>query len=141
MKWFFFASKIQQILTFHVFKRNFWLKTKSHHTNYFYFCARQTSMIFSSSHVFYPKYKCNSFYFFWVDWFIREFNHATRKNTLFSTQNILLPQHQVHQHNLHQQQLLSHYQAAVAFAQQSLHRAGTHGFMDSSPLDPHHRSP
>lgn len=57
-------------------------------------------------------------------------------------QNILSPQQQVHQHHLHQQQqLLSHYQAAVAVAQQSLHRAGAHGFMDGSPLDVHHRSP
>lgn len=56
-------------------------------------------------------------------------------------QNILLPQQQVHQHNLHQQQSLSHYQAAVAVAQRSLHRAGTHGFIYGSPLDPHHCSP
>lgn len=57
-------------------------------------------------------------------------------------QNILSPQQQVHQHHLHQQQqLLSHYQAAVAVAQQSLHRAGAHGFIDGNPLDPHHRSP
>lgn len=57
-------------------------------------------------------------------------------------QNILSPQQQVHQHHLHQQQqLLSQYQAAVAVAQQSLHRAGAHGFMDSSPLESHHRSP
>lgn len=57
-------------------------------------------------------------------------------------QTILSPQQQVHQHHLHQQQqLLSHYQAAVAVAQQSLHRVGAHGFMDGSPLDAHHRSP
>lgn len=56
-------------------------------------------------------------------------------------QNILSPQQQVHQHHLHQQQLLSHYQAAVAVAQQSLHRAGAHGFIaDNVPLDAH-RSP
>lgn len=56
-------------------------------------------------------------------------------------QNILSPEQQVHQHHLHQQQLLSQYQAAVAVAQQSLHRAGAHAFMDSSPLDLHQRLP
>lgn len=45
------------------------------------------------------------------------------------------------QHHIHQQQLLSQYQAAVAVAQQSLHRAGAHGFMmDGNPLDVHHRT-
>lgn len=46
--------------------------------------------------------------------------------------SILSPQQ--HAHHLHQQQLLSHYQAAMAVAQQSLQRASEHGFMDS-PLD------
>lgn len=52
--------------------------------------------------------------------------------------SILSPQQ--HAHHLHQQQLLSHYQAAMAVAQQSLQRASVHGFMDS-PLDAHHRTP
>ncbi|XP_055309324.1 segmentation polarity homeobox protein engrailed [Sitodiplosis mosellana] len=55
-------------------------------------------------------------------------------------QNIFSPQHQAQQHYFHQQQLLSHY-AAMAVAQQSLHRVGAHGFMDGNPLDAHHRSP
>lgn len=55
-------------------------------------------------------------------------------------QNIFSPQHQAQQHYFHQQQLLSHY-AAMAVAQQSLHRVGAHGFLDGNPLDAHHRSP
>lgn len=49
-------------------------------------------------------------------------------------QNILLPQQHAH-HHLHQQQLLSHYQAAMAVAHQSLYRAGIHNFIDSAALD------
>lgn len=54
-------------------------------------------------------------------------------------QNIFSPQ-QAQQHYFHQQQLLSHY-AAMAVAQQSLHRVGAHAFMDGNPLDVNHRSP
>lgn len=54
-------------------------------------------------------------------------------------QNIFSPQ-QAQQHYFHQQQLLSHY-AAMAVAQQSLHRVGAHAFMDANALDVHHRSP
>lgn len=58
-------------------------------------------------------------------------------------QNILSPQQHLHPNQLQQQhhQLLSHYQAAVAAAaQHSLHRNGSHNFIDSCALDTHHRS-
>ncbi|XP_031636951.1 segmentation polarity homeobox protein engrailed-like [Contarinia nasturtii] len=45
-------------------------------------------------------------------------------------QNLFVPQQQAHQHYFHQQQLLSHYHAAMAVAQQSLHRAGVHSLID-----------
>lgn len=46
-----------------------------------------------------------------------------------------LSQHQQTHHNhLQHQQLLSHYQAAVVAAQQSLHHAGSHSFIDGWPF-------
>lgn len=52
--------------------------------------------------------------------------------------NILSPQQTSHNHHLHQQHILNHYQAAVAVAQQSLHHASTHNFFDTNNLE--HRS-
>lgn len=49
-------------------------------------------------------------------------------------QNLFAPQQQAHPHFFHQQQLLNHYHAAMAVAQQSLHRAGVHGLMDGAGL-------
>lgn len=70
-----------------------------------------------------------------------DFSNALPSDAHRFAQNIFLPQHQVQQHYFHQQQqLLSHY-AAMAVAQQSLHRVGAHAFMDNNPLDAHHRSP
>lgn len=70
-----------------------------------------------------------------------DFSNALPSDAHRFAQNIFSPQHQVQQHYFHQQQqLLSHY-AAIAVAQQSLHRVGAHAFMDGNPLDAHHRSP
>lgn len=48
--------------------------------------------------------------------------------------SVLSQHHQTHHNHLQHQQLLSHYQAAVVAAQQSLHHAGSHSFIDGWPF-------